>query len=265
MSTWRRQLSTFERSLISGSAISVISVIRPVVRLCLDEPCRRLLVENRRSGSAADGGGSLDAACQLLESGLQHRALRLCVGRELLQPSADVGLESRDPAVEPGHPVVALALERVCGLGEPPLEPLRSRVAHVGQPLGEDGLRLPREHLDGPVELAGEPAGGILAPRLYERSELLARLLRVSRRGALDDPLHLLELPALDVLEAGPDALHRLRLLALDPLEELPLASAHPLVELVQRPPPLRRVAVDLGSRRSERLLERAVDLGAQP
>src|SRR5256885_9401568 len=48
MSTWSRQLSTFERSLVSGSSISVDSLMTRKVRACFDEPCPGLLGGNRR-------------------------------------------------------------------------------------------------------------------------------------------------------------------------------------------------------------------------
>src|SRR5438046_985170 len=56
-----------------------------------------------------------------------------------------------------------------------------------------------------------------------------------------------------------------LRLLALDLLRERPFAPADPLVQLVQRPPPLGRVRVQLGVAAPDRLLDRTGELVAQP
>src|SRR5262245_63334906 len=74
-------------------------------------------------GRAVQRGGGFQAPKQLLDTGLEDRAFRLGVGRELLEPPADVGLEVAGPRVESRHPLVALALERVRGLAQPPLEP----------------------------------------------------------------------------------------------------------------------------------------------
>jgi len=86
----------------------------------------------------------------------------------------------------------------------------------------------------------------------------------VRRSRTLDDALHLFDLTAADVLEAGADALHGLDLLSLDALQQLALAALHSLVQLVQRTTALGRVGLDLGMRSGQRFLERLVDVGAQ-
>ena len=74
----------------------------------------------------------------------------------------------------------------------------------------------------------------------------LGRVLGLAR----DDAPQLLELAVLDVLDLGGDALARLVLLALDLLLQLLLAPAQPLGDLLQRPPPLGGVALELGGDR---------------
>src|SRR5207248_6946728 len=132
------------------------------------------------------------------------------------------------------------------------------------EPLGEDDLGFARECLHRTVELAREAAGRVLATRLHEARELLSRLVCIRHGRPLDGPRHLLDVPALHVLEAGADALRGLHLLALDLLHELLLPAAHALLELVQRTPALGRLALDLGARVREHLLERLLELRAR-
>src|SRR4030095_15265054 len=98
-------------------------------------------------------------------------------------------------------------------------------------------LGLPREHLDGAVELARQPASGVLAAGLHEHSKLLRGFVRIRRGCARDDALHLLDLAPSYVFEAGADALHGLHFLTLDPLHELALTTAHALLELLATGP----------------------------
>src|SRR5437762_3484429 len=75
MSTCSRQLSTFERSFDSGSAVSVVSLIAASVRPPIDEPCLQKLASVRLStGSSAKG-----------------RKLLLRPRDRLVQPSRDLG------------------------------------------------------------------------------------------------------------------------------------------------------------------------------
>src|SRR5438067_3875877 len=114
MSTWRRQLSTFERS-VSTSAISVISLMASRVRASYDEPCPPLLAPEPALTDFLRllERGRVDAAQKLLQTGLEDRALRLRVGTELVEPAAYVGLELADSRVQRTEPFVALALEDV--------------------------------------------------------------------------------------------------------------------------------------------------------
>ncbi len=98
---------------------------------------------------------------------------------------------------------------------------------------------------------------------MIESRELLRGVVGVRCRRALDDALELLDLLALDVFEAGADPLACFGLFASDPLHQLALAHAHPLVEFVERAPPLGGVRLDLGPRGTECTLERLVELSA--
>ena len=76
-------------------------------------------------------------------------------------------------------------------------------------------------------------------------------------RLAGENPLQLLELAALDVLELESDALGRLGLLVVDLLLKLPLAPAEALGDLVQGAPALGAVGLELGREGGRHILRR--------
>src|ERR671910_2610519 len=100
------------------------------------------------------GDGVVDPVRELLQAGLEHGALRLRVEGDALQTAAHLGLDGCESLLEPRDHVCALPLERLVDLRAPALEPLDAGVADLREPVGEDGLRLAREGLDGAVELA---------------------------------------------------------------------------------------------------------------
>src|SRR5205809_265845 len=86
ISTCSRQLSTLERSLDSGSAVSVVSLIAASVRPPIDEPCLQKFAPPFLLGGAAYEGRELllgagdrlvEPPRELAEPGLQDPALRL--------------------------------------------------------------------------------------------------------------------------------------------------------------------------------------------
>src|SRR4051794_5995367 len=87
----------------------------------------------------------------------------------------------------------------------------------------------------------------------------------MGRHRSVDGPLELLDLPAGDVLEAGFHALYRVDFLALRLLGQLALAAGPPPPELVPRPPTLGCVGLELAAHEAECIVDRAVELGAQP
>src|ERR1041385_8944883 len=115
------------------------------------------------------------------------------------------------------------------------------------QPLGEDGLRLAAEVLDGPVELSGQSLRRILARPLDLVGELLLEGVGEAARGSLDDPLQLVDLAPFDLGQPRLDPLGRIRLLGADALPQLALAQ--PLCDLVQRAAPVAFVLLQLGVR----------------
>src|SRR5690348_11478362 len=122
----------------------------PRVRAVYDEPSRGLLAGKPALTEALRllQGGRVDAAQELLQPGLDDRALRFRAGRQPLQPAPPVRRHLADPRVERREPLVALPLEHLRRVLELPLEPLRARVADVREPLREHRLRLACEHLD---------------------------------------------------------------------------------------------------------------------
>src|SRR5579864_525563 len=268
MSTGSLQLSTLERSLISGTSISVDSLTARVRSCFLRRTLFRFVGAKSQDLTsrlrALDGRCGADAPEQFLELRLEHAALGFGIGGDLLETPPHLGLQLDDAAVERDHPFVALALERRCGLRESPLETPRACVPDVCEAFGEDDFGVACERLDRAVELACEPARGVLAAGLHERCELLRRLLRERRRRTLDHAGDLLDLPALYVLEAHADALRRLDLFALDSLHELLLASPHPLLQLMQGATAVERLGLDLAARCLEDLGECLFDLAAE-
>ena len=114
---------------------------------------------------------------------------------------ADVALGLAEPPLQRLEELLALALEVLGDRRQARLEPPRARVADLGQALGERRLRVAGEHLDGAVELAAEPLRRLLARRLRRRLELLVGRVGVALGRPGDDPLELLDLAALDVLQ----------------------------------------------------------------
>src|SRR3954453_16774561 len=138
MSTCRRQPSTL-LFCDSVSTTSDTSLMASLVRACYDEPSPPLLAGSRGQKNSF----RLLQRCRipppqkLLDARLEHGALGLGVGAELLEATAHLGLDLADTAVECGEPLVALAFEPLRRVGEPALEALRPGVAHMGEPLRE--------------------------------------------------------------------------------------------------------------------------------
>src|SRR3954451_5640907 len=170
---WRRQLSTFERSSIRGSSRMgvVVSLMATQVRAATDEPSWGLLgqlfVRESSSLGAADGCGRGIAAQELLQTRLEHAALRLDVGAEILDPPPHLALELAQSLILCRHELVVPPIEFLPDVRNPVLEPLRARVSDVRQPFREDRLGLPREGAHRAVELAGEALRGVLPRGLH--------------------------------------------------------------------------------------------------
>src|SRR5947208_9229712 len=93
---WRRQLSTFERSSIRGSSSMgvVVSLMATQVRAATDEPCWGLLGQLFvRTSGAADGCGRRISAQELLQSRLEHAALRVDVRAEIFDAPTHLAFE----------------------------------------------------------------------------------------------------------------------------------------------------------------------------
>src|SRR4051812_29076105 len=299
---WRRQLSTFDRSSIRGSSRMgvVVSLMATQVRAATDEPSWALLgqlfVRESSSLGAADRCGRGISAQELLQARFEHAALRLDVGAEILDPPPHLALELAQALILCSDELVVPSVELLSDVRDPVLEPLRARVADVRQPFREHRLGLPREGAHRAVELAGETLRSVLPRGLHELREPLRGLVRMGRHRSVDSALELLDLPAGDVLEAGFHALYRVDFLALRLLGQLALPAGHPLLELVQRPPSPRlaslppprpghrpppaahpppelvrppptlgRVCLELAAHEAECIVDRAVELGAQP
>ncbi len=151
--------------------------------------------------------------------------------------------------------VVALALERA----PQPASRSSTRCAAASltwfDPLGEHALGLAGEPLDREVELAGEPAGGLLARGADRRRRTAAppprRSACVSRETirCSCSTCRRSTSPSCEL-----DALGRLvPARARSDLLQLALALAQPLGDLVQRAPALGRVLLELGARRLRR------------
>jgi hypothetical protein len=121
---------------------------------------------------------------QVVEPGLDRDALRLGLGRDVVEPGPEPLLDLVRGAFDGHECLVALALETAAEVREPGLDALDGAVRHVVDPLGEHAIRLAREPLDGEVELAPEPPRRVLARRADRRLELLRGRLRVARRLA---------------------------------------------------------------------------------
>ena len=119
---------------------------------CLRDSADAQLLEPGES-VAGRGDGVVDPVRELLEAGLEHGTLRLGVAGDALQASAHLGLCRGEPLLQSRDDLGALPLERLVDLRDPALEPLDAGVADLGEPVGEDRLRLAREGLDGAVEL----------------------------------------------------------------------------------------------------------------
>src|SRR5438876_3812175 len=131
---WRRQLSTFERSSNSRSSRMgvVVSLMATPGSCCY----RRTLLGVVRTtfckeSGAADGCRRGISAQELLQARLEHAALRLDVGAEILDPPPDLALELAQAQVVRRDELVVPPLELVRDVRDPVLEPLCARVADV--------------------------------------------------------------------------------------------------------------------------------------
>src|SRR3954470_6965008 len=124
-----------------------------------------------------------------------------------------IALGVSNPSLELADELVATLLDPADDLAQLAVDAPRAGVGDLGQALREHRLSIMGELRDSPVELSREPLGGVLARRLDRGRELLDRGFGEAARGSVDDPAELVDLPPLDVREAGLDAPDRLRLL----------------------------------------------------
>src|SRR6185312_15218734 len=114
------------------------------------------------------------------------------------------------------------------------------------------------------VELAREALCRVVARAPDRVAELFRDRLGEAVGRALDDALELVELPALDVGEAGLDALDRLGFFGRDALPQLALSLAQALGDLVQRAAALLLVGLELLLRGLRELVGGARKLGLE-
>src|SRR5918994_2314386 len=188
---------------------------------------------------------------ELLEPAVERRALRLGFVRESLHPLAQFELELRQALVERTDEFVALPFQPRGHLRKPLFDALRPGIRDLRESFGEDRLRLPREHVDGPVELAGEPARGVLARALHGCLELQRRGLGEAARCLVRLPFQGVQLPALDVGEPALDPFGDVELLAFDAFEQPPVPRLEALPHLLGGAPAFRRMGLELDPHRS--------------
>src|SRR5687768_14389426 len=103
--------------------ISVVSPTVCLVRRFIDEPSRRLFAGKaplKRKSRTSER--LVDAARKLSQPGLEHRSLRLGVGRKTVQAPAQLLLCLRQAPLELCDRLRALAFESLSHLDEPLLE-----------------------------------------------------------------------------------------------------------------------------------------------
>src|SRR6266516_1480419 len=125
----RRQLSTFARSLSSGSSL-IVSLIAPGPRFVLSEtnPADRCSRPGRWSRGL---GVEVEVVGELLQSRLQDGSLGVEVADDGVETAAQLDLHFGDAALEPGHELVALSLELGHPLRDALLDALRSRIGDL--------------------------------------------------------------------------------------------------------------------------------------
>ena len=79
-----------------------------------------------------------------METSLDHRSFGLGVGRETVEPSAEIGLGLADAYLERGDQLVALPVEARRCLREPSHEPLHALAAHARETFRQHGLSFAR-------------------------------------------------------------------------------------------------------------------------
>jgi hypothetical protein len=141
-----------------------------------------------------------------------------------------------------------LTLEPRGDLAEALLGALCPGIDDLRESLGEDGLRLTREHEDGAVELACESASGFLARALHRGVELQRRGLGKAPGRQVGRPLQVLQLAPLDIGEAGLKPFDDVHLLALDAFGDPAVTRLEALVHLVDRAPAFRSMSLELGA-----------------
>src|SRR5439155_17855120 len=106
---------------------------------------RTTFCKDVRSLGAADGSGRGISAQEFLQTRLEHAALRLDVGAEILDPPPHLALELAQALILCRDELVVPPLELLPDVRDPVLEPLRARVSDVRQPFREHRLGFPRE------------------------------------------------------------------------------------------------------------------------
>ena len=150
------------------------------------------------------------------------------------QPLSQLVLQLAQALLELGDELVALPLEAGGDLEQPLLDALRAGVGDLRQLLGEHGLRLPREHVHGAVELAGKPPRGVLARGLDRRVELQAAASANRAAACLVVRSSASTCRRSMSTKRAWIRAHDVGLLALDALCELALTGLQPLAHLLR-------------------------------
>ncbi len=93
------------------------------------------------------------ALCELSQPGVEDGSFGLGIGRQRVQPPAQLLLGLQQPRLECRDCLGALAVEAGGYLCLPPLEPLRTGISDLRESVGEDRLRFAGERLHRAVEL----------------------------------------------------------------------------------------------------------------